>query len=124
MNKFKIKDKVWLLCNNGRPERLNKNRFNDDYDLMAMVIGYVETSPLIKDRWRHYYLKQGYKYVFSTVTRFDGLHPCAHLAKEGELRRYYGHDYDIEFNEIYDDFEHQLKHVSGIVPLEKWDGLK
>ena len=63
-------------------------------------------------------MKQGYKYVFCSVTRFDGLHPCALLAKEGELRRYYGHDYDIEFNEIYDDFENQLKHVSGIVPRE------
>lgn len=119
MNKFKVKDKVWVLFQNERPEHLSKNRYNDDFDMIAMVVGYVETSPLIKERYRHYYLKQSFKYVICHVTRFGGFHPIADLVKEEDLKRYYGHDYDIEFNDIYKNFDNELKRIVSVTPLKK-----
>lgn len=102
-HKFKIKDKIYV------PNNPNRKKYDDNNDLIGIVIDYVESCSFLSEAHKQYYLKQGYNYVIVSVEPCEGLRNTADLVKESELRRYYGHDYDVTFYDIIKNFESELK---------------
>lgn len=110
-HKYKIKEKVYVLNGHyrfhsreyrekylkGYEKHLNRTRFNENYDVIGMIIGYVESSTLINENYKTYYLKKGYEYVFAV---FDYEENIAGLfvIKEEDLKLYHGHEYQAGYH--------------------------
>ncbi len=124
-HKYKIKEAVYILYEH-RLKRLSKKRYCDDYDSLYLVIGYVESWPHLSDEERKKYLSQGYEYVISYVDREDMQeNSTARLVPESKLRKYYGHDYDIEIGLIMEDYDRLVGSITCAIPRTVgWSPLK
>ena len=116
--KFKIKDMVWVPGNK-RPMDYSLNKFDDDYDSLFMIISYVETCPFIKDWYKRYYLKHGYVYVAGYFDR-EGRLASPYVFKESDLKRYYGHYWDVEIKIVLDEFENEFNKMAKYPGVSFW----
>ncbi len=117
-HKFKIYEAVYVLFKH-RPKHLSKKRFNFEWDETYMIIGYVESSPLIIDELREEYLEEGFEYLLG---RLDGEFPgdilTAVIVKEEEIRKYYGHIYDSDIKLIIKNYDLVFGNIRFVEPFE------
>ena len=109
---------VWLPSGD-RPESYSRNRFNDDYDPLFMVVSYVETCPFIKDWYKQYYLRNGYEYIVGALSR-EGRLISPYVFRESDLKRYYGHYWDVEIKIVLDEFENEFDKMAKYPRVSFW----
>lgn len=125
-HKFKINEAVYILYAH-RLKRLSRRRYCDDYDSLYLVIDYIESWPHLSNEERKEYIAKGYEYVISYVDREDMQeNTTARLVPEEKLRKYYGHDYDIEIGLIMEEYDRLIGSITRATPYESlsWDPLK
>lgn len=109
-HKYKIKEKVYVLNGYyksyskkyrekyypGCEKHLVRTRFSEKYDIIGIIIGYVESSTLINENYKIYYLKNGYEYVLGVFDSEENIDDIF-VIKEKDLRLYHGHEYQASY---------------------------